>query len=83
MVNLNSLTRIIEINRLTGPNFFDWFRSQKIMFNVEKIADTLPYIPPTDIPLTRTEEEIITWEILKDHNMRARNYIFASMSNNL
>ena len=32
---------------------------------MEKINDTLSYIPLTDIPLTATEEEIIIKEILK------------------
>ena len=50
---------------------------------MKKIDETLFYIPPANIPLTTTEKEIITWEILKEHGMRARNYILASMSNDL
>ena len=50
---------------------------------MEKIDDTLSYIPLTEIPQIVTEEEIITLEILKEHDMRVRNYILASMSNDL
>ena len=53
------------------------------MLNIEKINDTLSYIPPIEISLTMTEKEIITWEILKEQDMRARNYVLASMSNDL
>ena len=60
MTCLNLLTPILETNRLTGPNFSDWFRNLKIVLNMEKIDDTLSYIPPIDIPLTTTQEEIIT-----------------------
>ena len=83
MTSLNLLTYILETNRLTGPNFFDWFQSLKLVLNIEKRDGTLFYIPPTEIPLTAMEEEIITWEILKNHEMRAHNYILALMSNDL
>ena len=83
MAGLNPLTRILETNRLTGSNFSDWFWSPKIVLNVEKIDDILSYIPPIKIPLTVSEEEIIIREILKEHDMRARNYIPAWMSKDL
>lgn len=47
------------------------------------IDDTLSYIPLTDIPLIVTEEEIIIREILKEHDMKARNSILTLMSNDL
>ena len=81
MAGLNPLTHILETSRFTGPNFSNWFRSLKIVLNIERIDDTLSYILLTEIPQSTIEEEIITWEILKEHDMRARNYILASMSN--
>ena len=50
---------------------------------MEKIDNTLSYIPSTDIPLTFIEEKIINLKILKEYNMRAHNYILALMSNDL
>ena len=47
-VNLRS---ILDNNKLTGPNFLDWFRNLKIVLKAEKIADVLnrplPQSPPT------------------------------------
>ena len=48
---------------------------------MERIDDVLPYAPPTDIPQGVTEEVSIILEILKEHDMKTRNYIIVLMSN--
>ena len=48
-VNLQS---ILDNNKLTRPNFLDWFRNSKIVLKAEKIAYVfnrlLPQSPPVD-----------------------------------
>lgn len=50
---------------------------------MERIDDNLSFAPPTEIPQTMTKEEMITWDIMKENDMRARNYTLALMSNDL
>ena len=50
---------------------------------MEKINDVLYYTPLMEIPEGLSEEERVTWENLRDHEFRARNYILALMSNDL
>lgn len=83
MAGIHTLTHILEINRLIGPNFPNWFRTLKIVLQMEKIDNVLYYTPPTEIPEGLSEEERVSWKNLRDHEFRAQNYILAWMSNDL
>ena len=50
---------------------------------MERINDVLFISPPVFIPDDVTGEERFNWEIFRDHDIRARNYILAFMSNDL
>jgi len=50
---------------------------------MENIDDVLYYTPLMEIPEGMTKEERVTWENLREPELRARNYILTSMSNDL
>ncbi len=53
----NPLSRILDENRLTGPNFSDWLRNLRIVLNLERIGYILDSKIPSPTPLKATEEE--------------------------
>ena len=42
----NPLTKILDIHRLTGPNFKDWLRNYKIILGSKKLTHVLDQDPP-------------------------------------
>ena len=48
--NVN-LCSILDTNKLTGPNFKDWYQNVKIVLRFEKIA----YVLDSPIPIAFTE----------------------------
>ena len=48
----NPLRSILDANKLTGPNYEDWFRNLRIVLMSEKITyvleDNIPLEPPVD-----------------------------------
>ena len=50
---------------------------------MEKILDVLEQHVPTSLPEGCSEEERVTWEEMRDHDLRVRTYILASMTNEL
>ena len=79
----NPLSRLMDRNILNGPNFSDWLRNLKLVLNMEKIAYCLDKSPPVALPDGSSEEERNTWREWHEHDFRARNYILASMNNDL
>nr|CAD1843989.1 unnamed protein product [Ananas comosus var. bracteatus] len=78
----NPLSRILESNRLTGPNFQDWLRNLKIVLGIEK----LDYVLQTPIPELNAEattEEVEERDMWVDDDQRVKYYMLASMSNEL
>ncbi len=53
----NPLSRILDDNRLTGPNFSDWLRNFRIVLNLERIGYVLDSKIPSPLPPEATEEE--------------------------
>ncbi len=74
----NSLTRILEINRLTGTNYRDWLRNLKIVLSCEKIG----YVLDNDIstfPARPTANQRATHEKWTDDDIKVKCCIMASM----
>ena len=51
----NPLHGILDVNRLTGPNYTDWLRNLRIVLTAEKIMYILDIVMPT--PEEGTSEE--------------------------
>ena len=60
-MNLN-LRSILESNKLTGPNFFDWLRNTKIILRSKKILYVLdeaaPELPLSDAPMPNIKKDV-------------------------
>ncbi|XP_075483722.1 uncharacterized protein LOC142523876 [Primulina tabacum] len=83
MSSRNPLSVILDQNKLTGPNYHDWLRNLKIVLNSEKIAYVLTKAPPKTAKPNATKEELADLEKWWDHDLRAKSYMLASMSNEL
>ncbi|XP_073030728.1 uncharacterized protein [Primulina eburnea] len=81
--NRNPLSIILDQNKLTDRNYNDWFRNLKIVLNSEKIAHVLDKKPPREAPLDVSETELAKLEKWWDHDLQAKSYMLASMSNEL
>ena len=89
---LNPLSKILEENKLTGPNFTDWLRNLRIVLNLEKIGYVLDQDPPligiipddADVDqLDVHNAEVAAFDKWKDDDLRAKSYVLASMTNEL
>ncbi|XP_073031295.1 uncharacterized protein [Primulina eburnea] len=83
MSTRNPLSIILDQNKLTGPNYHDWFRNLKIVLNSEKIAYVLDKKPPKEAAPDISRTELAKLEIHWDHDLQAKSYMLASMSNEL
>ncbi|XP_017972605.1 PREDICTED: uncharacterized protein LOC108661951 [Theobroma cacao] len=79
MVNSLSLRSILDANKLTSPNFLDWFQNLKIVLKQEKksyVFDTpIPPIPATDAKVEDKE----AYQRHKDDDDQAACVMLASM----
>ncbi|XP_042444016.1 uncharacterized protein LOC122029132 [Zingiber officinale] len=83
MASRNPLSVILDQNKLTGPNYSDWLRNLKIVLVSKKITYTLDKASPKEAPVNATPDEMEKLEKWSDHNLQARCYMLASMSNEL
>ena len=83
MKSMNPLASILDMNRLTGPNFVDWFRNLKIVLNSERIGYVLDTPQPAPLVEEATEQEIDAYNKWHADDMQARCYMLASMTNEL
>ncbi|XP_073035174.1 uncharacterized protein [Primulina eburnea] len=83
MSTRNPLSIILDQNKLTGPNYNDWFRNLKIVLNSEKIVYVLDKKPPKEAAPNISRTELAKLEIHWDHDLQAKSYMLASMSNEL
>ncbi|XP_075482877.1 uncharacterized protein LOC142523116 [Primulina tabacum] len=83
MSSRNPLSVILDQNKLTGPNYHDWLRNLKIFLNSEKIAYVLTKSPPKTAKPNATMEELAELDKWWDHDLQAKSYMLASMSNEL
>ncbi|XP_057999320.1 uncharacterized protein LOC131178379 [Hevea brasiliensis] len=79
----NPLSRILDDNRLTGPNFYDWLRNLRIVLNLECIGYVLDSKIPSALPPKATEEEHDTLRKWHEDDMQAKCYVLASITNQL
>ncbi|XP_020082355.1 uncharacterized protein LOC109705954 [Ananas comosus] len=78
----NSLAKILDTNRLTGPNFTDWLRNLRIVLNSEKLV----YVLDTEAPAVLenpTAEQRAARNKWTDDDVKVKCYMLASMSNEL
>ncbi|XP_073037327.1 uncharacterized protein, partial [Primulina eburnea] len=83
MSTRNPLSIILDQNKLTSPNYNDWFRNLKIILNSEKILYVLDKKPPKEAPSNVTPTKLAELEKWWDHDIQAKSYMLASMSNEL
>ncbi|WRX16506.1 zinc finger protein [Theobroma cacao] len=80
MANNLSLQSILDANKLTGPNFLDWFWNLKIVLKQEKKSYVLdapiPLVPTTDA----SAEDKEAYQCHKDDNDEAACVMLASMT---
>ncbi|XP_073037998.1 uncharacterized protein [Primulina eburnea] len=79
----NPLSIIIDQNKLTGPNYNDWFQNFKIVMNSERIVYVLDKKPPKEALSNVSEIELAKLEKWYDHDLQAKSYMLSSMSNEL
>ncbi|XP_073064046.1 uncharacterized protein [Primulina eburnea] len=83
MSTCNPLSIILDQNKLTGPNYHDWFRNLKIVLNSERIAYVLDKKPIKEALPDISRTELAKLEKHWDHDLQAKSYMLASMSNEL
>ncbi|XP_073017770.1 uncharacterized protein [Primulina eburnea] len=79
----NPLSIILDQNKLTSPNYNDWFQNLEIVLNLENIVHVLDKKPPRETPSDISETELAKLEKWWDHDLQAKSYMLASMSNEL
>ncbi|XP_073271539.1 uncharacterized protein [Primulina huaijiensis] len=83
MATRNSLSIILDQNKLIGPNYNDSFLNLKIVLNSEKITHVLGKKPPKEATSNVSQTELAKHEKWWDHDLQAKSYMSASMSNEL
>ncbi|XP_073139007.1 uncharacterized protein [Henckelia pumila] len=83
MSNRNPLSAILDTNKLTGPNYSDWLRNLKIVLASEKLTYVLTKAPPKEAAKDISPDELKKLETWWDHDLKAKCYMLASMSNEL
>ncbi|XP_073313517.1 uncharacterized protein [Primulina huaijiensis] len=83
MPSRNSLYVILDQNKLTVPNYLDWLRNLKIILNSKKIAYVLKQDPPKQAKSNAIVEELAKLDKWWHHDLHAKSYMLASMSNEL
>ncbi|XP_077249184.1 uncharacterized protein LOC143888632 [Tasmannia lanceolata] len=81
MASYNPLAKILDENKLTGPNYLDWKMNLKPVLRAAKVYYVLtteePNLPGPDVPQTDHDRKS-KW--LEDNKM-AKCHILSSMSN--
>ena len=75
----NPLRGILDVNRLTGPNYTDWLRNLRIVFTVEKIAYILDIVMPTPEEGTSEDEIARCVKYINDSTL-TQCYMLGSMT---
>ena len=81
MTNFNPLAKILDENRLFGPNYVDWKRNLIIVLTADKIA----YVHNTESPKLAlayaTKEQRDAFNKWHEADEMAKCYIMVSMTN--
>ena len=81
MTNFNPLAKILDGNRLSGPNYVDWKRNLIIVLTANKIAHVLN-TEALEFSLTdATKEQRDAFNKWHEADEMAKCYIMASMTN--
>ncbi|XP_075475240.1 uncharacterized protein LOC142505983 [Primulina tabacum] len=83
MTSCNPLSIILDQNKLIGPNYNDWSGNLKIVLSSEKILYVFDNKPPKEAHSNVSETELAKVEKWWDHDLQAKSYMLASMSNEL
>ena len=81
MTNFNPLAKILDENRLSGPNYVDWKGNLIIVLTVDKIAHVLNTESPELALADATEEQRDPFNKWHEADEMAKCYITASMTN--
>ena len=81
MSKFNPLSKILDDNRLNGPNYVDWKRNLTIVLTAEKIVHVLTTDPPLLPEHDATIEQQKAFEKWHEADGLAKCYILASMTN--
>ena len=78
----NPLCGMLDANKLTGPNFTDWYQNLRIILTVEKIAYVLEEIvlKPSK---GASEEDVLQYKKYYDNSTLVQCYMLSSMSSEL
>ena len=77
----NPLSRILDDNILTGPNFLNWKRNLMIVLTVDKVGYVLREKTHQLALANATPEQRVTFEKWHEADELAHCYMLASMSN--
>uniref|UniRef100_A0A2N9G4H2 Retrotransposon Copia-like N-terminal domain-containing protein n=1 Tax=Fagus sylvatica TaxID=28930 RepID=A0A2N9G4H2_FAGSY len=83
MTNFNPLVKILDDNRLTGPNDVDWKRNLIIVLTTDKIVYVLNAKPPELALTDATNEWRNAFDKWHEADEMAKCYILAPMTNML
>ncbi|EOY08688.1 Uncharacterized protein TCM_023738 [Theobroma cacao] len=83
MANSLSLRSILDANKLTGPNFINWFHNIKIVLKQEKKAYVLDGLVLEELSDDATNEENEAYRAYMDDLDQATCVMLASMALNL
>ena len=76
---LNPLCGILDVNRLTGPNYTDWLCNLRIVLTAEKIVYVLDTVMPTPEEVAN-EDEIARYVKYIDDSTLTQYYMLGSMT---
>ncbi|XP_073133928.1 uncharacterized protein [Henckelia pumila] len=83
MAHRNPVSVILDTNKLTGPNYSDWLINIKIILASEKLTYLLTKSPPKEAAKGISPDELKKLETWWDHDLKAKCYMLASISNEL
>ena len=83
MANNLSIRSILDANKLTRPNFIDWFQNLKIVLKQEKNTYVLDDLIPKKPNVEATNEERDAYQVHMDDLKLATCMMLASMALNL
>ncbi|XP_077222914.1 uncharacterized protein LOC143856545 [Tasmannia lanceolata] len=81
MASFNPLARILEDNKLSGPNYVDWKRNLTIVLRAAKVYYVLTTVAPKVPDNNATNEEKGKYNKWLEDDDMAKCYILASMTN--
>ncbi|XP_077251972.1 uncharacterized protein LOC143891234 [Tasmannia lanceolata] len=81
MASFNPLARILEDNKLSGPNYVDWKRNLTIVLRAAKVYYVLTTVTPKVPDDNATNEEKGKYNKWLEDDDMAKCYILASMTN--